>query len=130
MQAGKIPSVPVSTESGGNSPTYPQGVNRNDPSVCAATDRVCRIPEDIWDAPDGMIGIGFDDGPTPVSSYRWASKERGGAMYMRIRRNPSTDNAPRTEELVLMRQPFAGFPDTLYLPQAAAAEGDALHDRR
>lgn len=49
---------------------------------------------------------------------------------MRIRRDPGTDNAPRTEALVLMRQTVAGFPDTLRLPQAAAAEGDALHDWR
>ena len=67
VSAGKIPDIPVPTMSSSGSPAYPAGTNRNDASVCAATDRECRIPGNIWDAPDGMIGIGFDDGPTPVS---------------------------------------------------------------
>lgn len=52
------------------SPAYPGDVNanRNNATVCAATDRECRIPDNIWDAPDGIMGIGFDDGPTLVSS--------------------------------------------------------------
>lgn len=69
VNAGKIPSIPVTTTSNGASPVYPAGVdqNRDNSTICAATNRVCRIPGDIWDAPDGVMGIGFDDGPTPVS---------------------------------------------------------------
>lgn len=56
--------------SASGSPVYPgdYNTNRNNATVCAATDRVCRIPNDIWNAPDGVMGIGFDDGPTPVST--------------------------------------------------------------
>ncbi|KAH8118696.1 glycoside hydrolase/deacetylase [Phellopilus nigrolimitatus] len=74
VSAGKIPDIPPSTSTGGNSPVYPAGTNekRNDPSICAATDRICRIPEDIWDAPDGVIGIGFDDGPSDGSAELYA----------------------------------------------------------
>ena len=65
---GRIPDFPPSSAQNGASPVYPAGVNenRNNATICSATDKVCRIPEDIWDAPDGYIGIGFDDGPTEV----------------------------------------------------------------
>jgi peptidoglycan/xylan/chitin deacetylase (PgdA/CDA1 family) len=47
-------------------PTYPAGTNPNDPIVCSATYK-CKHPDDIWDAPDGYVGISFDDGPTEFS---------------------------------------------------------------
>ncbi|KAI5120667.1 hypothetical protein M0805_006956 [Coniferiporia weirii] len=69
VSAGKIPDIPVPTLGNNPSPVYPGDVNanRNNATVCAATDRECRIPGDIWDAPEGVIGIGFDDGPTEAS---------------------------------------------------------------
>ncbi|KAJ7654289.1 hypothetical protein B0H17DRAFT_1099998 [Mycena rosella] len=60
-----IPDVPVSTNANG-SPVYPTGVDPNSPEVCSATFK-CRIAGDIWDAPDGYVGISFDDGPTDAS---------------------------------------------------------------
>ncbi|KAL5530059.1 hypothetical protein ACEPAF_6316 [Sanghuangporus sanghuang] len=67
--AGKIPALPPTTYNGVDAPHYPTGIdeNRNNATICAATDRVCRIPQDVWDAPDGYMGIGFDDGPTDAS---------------------------------------------------------------
>ena len=68
IDAGKIPSyAPSTVDPNGGVPNYASGVDRNSPDVCANSDRVCRIPQDVWDAPDGYIGIGFDDGPTPDS---------------------------------------------------------------
>ncbi|KAF9026752.1 glycoside hydrolase/deacetylase [Hymenopellis radicata] len=61
VKAGKIPDIPPSTSTGG-SPTYPNGLDPMSAAVCSATYK-CRNPDDVWDAPDGHVGIGFDDGP-------------------------------------------------------------------
>ncbi|KAG6887692.1 hypothetical protein C0995_013434 [Termitomyces sp. Mi166 len=66
VAAGKIPDIPQSTNTPGTNPVYPQGHNPNGPEVCSATYK-CRIPGDIWDAPDNYFGVSFDDGPTPAS---------------------------------------------------------------
>ncbi len=67
IQAGKIPNIPQSKQSSPNTnPTY-GSLNPNGPQVCSAA-YGCRIPGQIWDAPPGVIGIAFDDGPLPVSS--------------------------------------------------------------
>src|SRR6266702_1851719 len=67
VQAGKIPNYPPSKQNSptGN-PTY-GSLNPNGPQVCSATSG-CRIAGQVWDAPQGVIGISFDDGPLPVSS--------------------------------------------------------------
>lgn len=66
VQAGTIPNIPLSTQSNPSAnPTY-GSLSPTDPSVCSAT-YGCRIPGQIWDAPNGTIGIAFDDGPLPVS---------------------------------------------------------------
>ncbi|KAJ7179167.1 carbohydrate esterase family 4 protein [Mycena filopes] len=66
VAAGSIPNIPVSTNLPGENPTYPTGSDPNGAVVCSATYK-CRNPGDIWDAPDGMLGISFDDGPQPAS---------------------------------------------------------------
>ncbi|KAJ7781239.1 glycoside hydrolase/deacetylase [Mycena metata] len=53
---------PFPTNLPGENPTYPSGFDPNGDVVCSATYK-CRNPGDIWDAPDGMVGISFDDGP-------------------------------------------------------------------
>lgn len=68
VAAGKIPNISVATNTGGN-PVYPRGVNPGGPEVCSGTEK-CRNPDDIWDAPDGVLAISFDDGPSLVSVYR------------------------------------------------------------
>ncbi|KAJ7064113.1 carbohydrate esterase family 4 protein [Mycena amicta] len=64
VSRGAIPKIPVSTNPGTDIPTYGDGFDPNGPTVCSAT-YGCRIPEDVWDAPDGHIAISFDDGPLP-----------------------------------------------------------------
>ncbi|KAG9017521.1 hypothetical protein FRB90_000946, partial [Tulasnella sp. 427] len=55
VAAGQIPTVPLSNE--GN---YPHGVDPNDPTVCNSASE-CKVDGDIWNAPDGMLGLNFDD---------------------------------------------------------------------
>jgi chitin deacetylase len=67
VQAGKIPNIAPPVQTAANTvPVYASGVNPNDPSVCSAS-YGCRYSGDIYDAPQGVIGIGFDDGPLPVN---------------------------------------------------------------
>jgi chitin deacetylase len=67
VQAGKIPNIAPPTQTApSTSPIYAQGVNPNDPSVCSTT-YGCQNPGDIFNAPQGVMAIGFDDGPLPVS---------------------------------------------------------------
>lgn len=67
VQAGKIPNIAPAKQNAPNTPpVYDPSVNPNDPSVCSAP-HGCHNPGDIYDAPQGVIGISFDDGPLPVS---------------------------------------------------------------
>lgn len=66
IAAGKIPNIPVAVNSSvTGEPGYGTGTNPAQPDICSASAH-CKIDGDIWDAPDGIIGIGFDDGPLPV----------------------------------------------------------------
>ncbi|EIN10617.1 glycoside hydrolase/deacetylase, partial [Punctularia strigosozonata HHB-11173 SS5] len=65
VAAGKIPDIPPSSIATGN-PVYPNGFDPNGQVVCSATYK-CRNAGDIWDAPEGVFGSGFDDGPLPTS---------------------------------------------------------------
>lgn len=68
ISEGKIPNIPQSQNVPGQNPTYPNGLDPSGPEVCSGTYK-CRIDGDIWDAPTGSVGCGFDDGPVPgVSS--------------------------------------------------------------
>ncbi|KAH9002195.1 carbohydrate esterase family 4 protein [Lactarius hatsudake] len=71
VQAGKIPNIPPSSDPNNTSPVYPSGFDPYSPQVCSATYK-CRIAGDIWDAPQGVIGISFDDGPLPPSEKLYA----------------------------------------------------------
>lgn len=67
VQAGKIPNIAPAVPTAPNTvPVYAASVNPNDPSVCSAS-HGCRNPGDMYDAPQGVIAIGFDDGPLPPS---------------------------------------------------------------
>lgn len=68
LAAGKIPNSTLANSAGDNTPTYPNGANPNDPSICSAS-YGCKAPGDIWDAPDGVLGLSFDDGPIAVSAH-------------------------------------------------------------
>ncbi|KAF7332210.1 Chitin deacetylase [Mycena kentingensis (nom. inval.)] len=66
VSAGKIPKIPSSSNKPGENPTYPTGFDPNGNVVCSATYK-CRNSGDVWDAPDGVLGVSFDDGPQPAS---------------------------------------------------------------
>lgn len=65
VAAGKIPDIPVSTQVNGGNPTYGSLDPMSD-EVCSTTYK-CRKNDYIWDAPEGVWGAGFDDGPLPTS---------------------------------------------------------------
>ncbi|KIY49201.1 glycoside hydrolase/deacetylase, partial [Fistulina hepatica ATCC 64428] len=65
VSAGKIPNIPLPTHNN-DYPAYPEGYDPNGPQVCSSYYQ-CRGDDDIWDAPDGVIGISFDDGPLEPS---------------------------------------------------------------
>ncbi|KAN0132610.1 carbohydrate esterase family 4 protein [Lactarius tabidus] len=71
VQAGKIPNIPVSQQSNPSAgPTY-GSISPTDPSICSGS-YGCRIDGQIWDAPNGTIGISFDDGPLAPSDQLYA----------------------------------------------------------
>ncbi|KAG9123464.1 hypothetical protein FRC07_014908 [Ceratobasidium sp. 392] len=68
VSAGKIPSnVPISTQSGGGAPTYKNATKNMDPAkqpICSSSSQ-CTGDGQIYDVPDGIVAISFDDGPLP-----------------------------------------------------------------
>ncbi len=64
VSAGKIPDIPVTTVIN-DWATYPDGNDAGGPVICSSFVQ-CRGDGDVWDAPDGKIGIAFDDGPAAV----------------------------------------------------------------
>lgn len=67
VAAGKIPDIPPSNPTDGN-PVYPNGLDPNSDAICSSTYKCRKNTEIVWDAPDGVFGISFDDGPQPVST--------------------------------------------------------------
>jgi chitin deacetylase len=66
VAAGKIPNIPIPADVNDN-PVYPTGADPMSPQICSSYYK-CRAAGDMWDAPAGKIGIGFDDGPSLVRS--------------------------------------------------------------
>lgn len=68
VAAGLIPSdCPVSTQNGGGAPTYKNSSGTMNPGkqpVCSSSAQ-CRGDGQIYDVPDGIVAISFDDGPLP-----------------------------------------------------------------
>ncbi|KAF7971120.1 hypothetical protein HWV62_7152 [Athelia sp. TMB] len=67
VAAGKIPKLAPSISTAAGTPTYPKGMNPSGPDICSGSEQ-CHIEGDIWDAPAGHLGCGFDDGPLPPST--------------------------------------------------------------
>ncbi|PWN44289.1 glycoside hydrolase/deacetylase [Ceraceosorus guamensis] len=61
-KAGQIPDIPASKETPDGLIAYPKGTDMN--AVCSWTLSKCN-DGDIWQAPQGTLAFGFDDGPTP-----------------------------------------------------------------
>lgn len=66
VAAGQIPNISVSTVDSEGFTHYAGGGNPNGKEICSTTYQ-CKIPGDIWDAPNGTLACGFDDGPLPPS---------------------------------------------------------------
>lgn len=66
VAAGKIPNIPQASLVN-NNPVYPSGSNSSGSQICSATVG-CRAAGDLWDAPNGVLALSFDDGPTDVSA--------------------------------------------------------------
>jgi hypothetical protein len=60
VAAGKIPDIPPSHTTGEQDPKYPDGLDPMSDKVCSGTYQ-CRIPGDIWDAPEGYLGCSFGE---------------------------------------------------------------------
>ncbi|GAA5967823.1 hypothetical protein JCM3765_001893 [Sporobolomyces pararoseus] len=65
--AGKIPAIAPSTLDATGNIAYAPGTNTGPNGVCSWTVAHCFGEFDVSDAPDGMYGVSFDDGPTPAS---------------------------------------------------------------
>ena len=66
IKAGKIPNIPVSTQANPDAnPAYEGYADPSKQPICSNYAQ-CRIDGQIWDAPNGTVGISFDDGPLPV----------------------------------------------------------------
>ncbi|EGO01889.1 carbohydrate esterase family 4 protein [Serpula lacrymans var. lacrymans S7.3] len=67
VSAGKIPNLPPSTVNSQGFTTYSGGLDPNGQEVCSATYQ-CYVADDLWNAPQGDVGLSFDDGPLPTST--------------------------------------------------------------
>ncbi|KAK0550631.1 hypothetical protein OC845_002586 [Tilletia horrida] len=63
IKAGLIPDIPPSKLDAQGNPTYPSGI----PDPCNWSLTNCQGKNDIYYAPDGYLGVQFDDGPTLAS---------------------------------------------------------------
>jgi chitin deacetylase len=88
VAAGLIPNdAPSHLDGQGGQPTYATGVDPNSPnSVCSGTYK-CKLPGQIWDSPEGVWGISFDDGPLPETSdklYSFLQEKNQHATHFMI----------------------------------------------
>ncbi|KAF8524654.1 carbohydrate esterase family 4 protein [Hysterangium stoloniferum] len=65
-QKGLIPSITIPVAIPNQNPQYATGDDPAGPTICSSS-WGCRQPDDEWDAPDGHLAIGFDDGPSEGS---------------------------------------------------------------
>ena len=75
VAAGKIPNIPMSNNTPGTNPVYPNSLSPTSPGICSGT-YGCRIPGDLWDAPDDVFASAFDDGPTEVCCFNFLPDTR------------------------------------------------------
>ncbi|KAK0527080.1 hypothetical protein OC834_004557 [Tilletia horrida] len=96
VAAGKIPNIPPSKLNAAGSPTYPSGI----PDPCNWSNTGCQGKDDIYVAPDGYMGIQFDDGPTPASPAltKFLASNNIAATHFMIGSN-ILDNPSQFEEI-------------------------------
>ncbi|KAM0749862.1 glycoside hydrolase/deacetylase [Meredithblackwellia eburnea MCA 4105] len=93
--AGKIPGDAPSTLKGGV-PSYATGVNVGTGGVCSWTLSLCYGTFDVVDAPTGIAGISFDDGPVPASTqlYDYLQSQHQAATHFMIGTNILNNPGP------------------------------------
>ncbi|KAG8859305.1 hypothetical protein FRB96_004520 [Tulasnella sp. 330] len=81
VTAGLIPNI-VRSNAQGN---YPAGTNSGSKTICNSAAQ-CREEGDVWDAPDGKLGVSFDDGPTESSPalYKFLNSQGQRATHFMI----------------------------------------------
>ncbi|KAF9266360.1 glycoside hydrolase/deacetylase [Marasmius fiardii PR-910] len=67
VAAGNIPNTPIATMGPNGSPVYPNNQDPSSPNICSSTYQ-CRSQDDIYDGPDGIFAVSFDDGPLPPTT--------------------------------------------------------------
>ena len=72
VAAGKIPDIPPTKDTGGN-PEYAKGLDPMSDEICSTTWKCRKNPENVYDVPDSIFAISFDDGPLPVSGPGYLS---------------------------------------------------------
>ncbi|KAG9005329.1 hypothetical protein FRB94_001620 [Tulasnella sp. JGI-2019a] len=90
---GLIPNITQT-----NAGVYPKGVDPTSKEICNAAAQ-CVAPGDIWNAPDGMLGVSFDDGPTQYSStlYTFLKSQNQIATHFFIGTNIKSNVAAFTQ---------------------------------
>ncbi|POY73545.1 hypothetical protein BMF94_3483 [Rhodotorula taiwanensis] len=86
---GKIPGFAPSTPNGAGGVTYPAGTDQGEDGVCSWTTAHCFGDNDIYDAPDNMYAVAFDDGPVPQSErlYQFLQQNNQSATHFLIGTN-------------------------------------------
>ena len=126
VAAGKIPNVPLSNiTTPGTNPVYPNGFNPTSPQVCSGT-YGCRVPGDIWDAPNGVFASAFDDGPTPVSCFYFLPDNRFSDSYYPIQSTPALVQFLQSNNVITTH--FMIGSNILYYPNQFLTAFNAGHD--
>ncbi|KAJ1308486.1 hypothetical protein OPQ81_004190 [Rhizoctonia solani] len=92
VSSGLIPSnCPVSKQSGGGAPSYTNSTGKMDPGkqpICSSSSQ-CRGDGQVYDMPDGIVGLSFDDGPLPPAStlYDFLKQNNVKATHFYIGQN-------------------------------------------
>jgi len=90
ISSGKIPNfAPSVSDPTTGLPSYPPGSDLKSVTGFCVSNQGCRVPGDIWDAPDGVWGLGFDDGPLPSSDklYQFLQQNNQRATHFFIGKN-------------------------------------------
>ncbi|BGP13273.1 hypothetical protein JCM10213v2_001192 [Rhodosporidiobolus nylandii] len=87
--AGKIPGFAPAFLTAAGAPAYAAGVDTGENGVCSWTVSHCFGDGDVYDAPDGMYALGFDDGPLPASVelYNFLESNNQTATHFHIGSN-------------------------------------------
>ncbi|CEL59394.1 hypothetical protein RSOLAG1IB_03327 [Rhizoctonia solani AG-1 IB] len=102
VSAGLIPTnVPVAKQSGGAAPSYSNSTGKMDPAkqpICSSSAQ-CKGDGQIYDVPDGIVALSFDDGPLPPSKklYEFLRANNQKATHFYIGQNIIENHALLTE---------------------------------